>query len=134
MDLDDVDVEAAQVGQRRVAGAEVVDRQLHAVGLERDQDRLALLEGDALGDLQDQRARIEVEVGQGALDVVDDPAVLELARRHVDAHFQGPGDALWNLFAAAQASRRTQRPSETMKPVSSARGMKTAGGITPRSG
>ncbi len=134
VDLDDVHVEAAQVRERRVAGAEVVDGKLHAVGLERDEDRLALFEGDALGDLEDRATRGSRPKSTSARSTSSMmPASLELARRDVDVIFRGPRCAAWTA-RLSHASRRTQRPSATIAPVSSASGMKSTGGISPRSG
>ena len=60
VDLQDVDGELAQIRQRRVTGAEVVDGQTHPGALELHQavaDGGALVEQDALGDLQGERRR-----------------------------------------------------------------------------
>ena len=40
---------------------------------------------EALGDLQDQRAGVKVGVAQRSGDVIDQPGILELANRQVDA-------------------------------------------------
>ena len=59
-DLEDVDRKAAQIGERRVAGADVVDRDVHARPLERVEsgDRaVQILEHHVLGDLEDQARR-----------------------------------------------------------------------------
>src|SRR4051794_14972820 len=60
VDLDDVEREALEISERRVAGPEVVQRQAHADVLElaqRRADDLALLHEDRLGQLHDQPVR-----------------------------------------------------------------------------
>jgi hypothetical protein len=60
VDLDDVDVELLQVGQGRIAGAEIVDGDLDAGGAEVAQalGHLGpLVEQQAFGDLDDQAHR-----------------------------------------------------------------------------
>jgi hypothetical protein len=82
VDLEDVDREAAQVAERGVAGAEVVDRQPDAERLqltEPGDGRVGVVHEQALGDLQDQRAGVEVGVAQRGGDVIDQPGILELA-------------------------------------------------------
>ncbi|HEX3212388.1 MAG TPA: hypothetical protein VH016_07445, partial [Actinomycetota bacterium] len=57
VDLDRVDRHLAQVGERGVAGAEVVDGQVHPEPLElvkADDGHLQVVHQDALGDLEGQ--------------------------------------------------------------------------------
>ena len=78
-DLEDVDGEALQVAERRVAGAEVVDRQPHAERLELVQllERcVAALDDHALGDLEDQAHGVEAGVAQRGGNVVHERLVL----------------------------------------------------------
>jgi len=89
--LQDVDREAAEVAERGVAGAEVVHRQPHTQRLhlfEAADRHLGVAHHQALGDLDDQRPRIDAAVRDRPADVADDVALVELARRQVDAHRQ----------------------------------------------
>src|SRR4051812_24387491 len=91
--LHGVDRELAQVGERRVAGAEVVDRDPHAElpqCLEVADDRLAVLHQHRLGDLQHQVLAVQPGGRQHASHLVDHVALaLELAHRQVHAHVVG---------------------------------------------
>src|SRR5690348_5673338 len=67
IDLDDVQRELAQVGQRGVAGAEVVDGQLHAHLVQGGQlldDQLVLFDQDPLVDLDGERLGRQPGLGQ----------------------------------------------------------------------
>ena len=73
VDLDLLDREALQVGQARIAGAEVVDRQAdaHAVDLAEDLQRLlAVLHQRGFGDLELDQRRVDagfVEDARGSI-------------------------------------------------------------------
>ena len=89
VDLDAVDHEPAQVGDRGVPGAEVVELDVeagrgeaaqvahHQVGVALDQHRLEHLDGDAV--------RLDAEALGLPLDLLDQPRVAELGEREVDA-------------------------------------------------
>jgi hypothetical protein len=86
--LEGVHGQAAQVGQGRVAGAEVVDGQVDAEGLqaaEAVQHGLLVGGEHALGDLQHQLARVQPRGVQGPGHVLEQVGLLELAHRQVDA-------------------------------------------------
>src|SRR5262245_40295612 len=88
VDLQDVDREPVQVGERRVAGAEVVDRDAHAELLEllqRRQHRLAVVHQHALGQLDHEAARVDARDAEGLLHVGADVGLRELDRGDVDA-------------------------------------------------
>jgi hypothetical protein len=81
--LEDVDRELAQAGQRRVAGAEVVDGQPHPERLELVQPgsgRVGPADQHGLGDLEDQRPGRQAGGGERRVDVLDQPALVQLAR------------------------------------------------------
>ena len=128
-DLEHVDREPAQVGQRRVPGAEVVDRDPDAEGLEPPEGRgrrLAVLHEDRLGDLQDETARVEARLGERRGDRVDDagrPAEADRLTVMVSGWFSTATQrAAWR-----QASCSTWEPISTMSPVSSASAMNASG-------
>ena len=75
VDLQRVDREALQVGERGVAGAEVVDRDAHAELLDRGQPRGGLLgvaHQRGLGDLDRQRVGVEAALAERVFDVGDE--------------------------------------------------------------
>ena len=62
VDLDRVEREPPQIAERRIAGAEIVDREAHALGAEiaHDADRQrGVVHRDGFGDLEFERGRIE---------------------------------------------------------------------------
>ena len=83
IDLQDVDREAVQVGQRGIAGAEVVERQAHAEHLQGAEGLLELrrvIQQQALGDLEDQAVRVEMRcVASAARTSATTSAVVEIA-------------------------------------------------------
>src|ERR1700757_2231260 len=91
VDLEHVDWEGLQVRQHRIAGAEVVDRDL-------DSDFLELREGSAsgldvvhhgpLGDLEAYRAAVDAELVDGVGNTPDEAAGDQLNGRHIDAHYR----------------------------------------------
>ena len=125
VDLEDVDREPVEVAERRVAGAEVVDRQPDAERLEL---RSVATPGrlgpeHRLGDLQHQRGGRS----RGSSTVVHARPTIGLGwllRR--DVHADGEAAPGWGLARTAppggRPSRSTQRPSGTISPVSSASG------------
>jgi len=98
VDFQDVNGEALQVGQRRVARAEVVDRQLDPQTLERvqlDDGRFGLLHDHAFGDLELEVTRVEARVVDRLFDITHQSMILQLPRGNVDAdkHILGAGIA-----------------------------------------
>src|SRR5205823_4311641 len=89
VDLQDVDREATQVAERRVPGAEVVDGQLDTELLELPQaggDQRAVVEEDALGQLEDQRGRVKAGAVEGGGHGRDDVGLEQLVRGQIDGH------------------------------------------------
>ena len=93
VDLERVEREAVEVGERGVAGAEVVEDEPHAELAERLQGRLGvgrLLDQDALGDLQPQVDGVEAGAGEDFGDRGGEVAVGDLAGGEVDRDVEGP--------------------------------------------
>ena len=95
VDLDRVDGEAAEVAERRVAGAEVVDAHSDAMLLQRD-DRperaVDIVHQHGLGDLEvDQRRRHACSI-DGPGDPLDQVRLPELLGGEVDGHPDVPPD------------------------------------------
>ena len=138
--LQDVHREAAEVAERRVAGPEVVERQVHAERLELLEPRhreLRVGHQDGLRDLERERGRVDPGLVDGVADIGDHVAVLQLLHGQVDAHreSQRPAARASRIRRAwRQPSRSTHRPIGMISPVSSASGMNWSGGIIPRSG
>ena len=87
VDLDDLDREAPEIAQRRVAGSEVVDREGDPEALELAQPAgrgLGLAGHDALGDLERQELRRQVAVLEREADRRDEAGMLELDAGQVD--------------------------------------------------
>ena len=142
VDLDRVERQVLEVRERRVAGAEVVEDEAHAVIAELAEDPdpgLGLVHHDALGDLELEGAGLQAGLGQDRGDVLDEVGRRELARGQVDRHERAgrsgaAGRDRRQRAAWRQAVSRTQRPSGTISPVSSASGMNAIGGTRPRVG
>ena len=115
------------VGQRRVAGAEVVDRDPDAVfaqSLQLASQRRSRAVGDqvALGDLEDERGPGQPGSAQRVEHHVGEAWVVELASRDVDRD----GHAVPVVPARGRRGRPAAGPrrrSASMSPVSSATGM-----------
>ena len=135
--LEDVDREPAEVA--RATSSRCRSRPSPA-----DAERLQLVQprnGEVrvghhhgLGDLEDERRRWEPARLERFAHVVDDRLRLQLLDREVDAHRRAAasaGTAGGGARPARQASWSTQRPIGTIRPVSSASGMKLSGGISP---
>ena len=91
VDLERVDRELLEVGERGVAGPEVVDGDPYADGAERRQHldgEDGVLHGRALGDLDLEVARVEAGLLEDAADARRQAALLELQRRQVDGEAQ----------------------------------------------
>ena len=86
-DLQLVDREPLQVAERREPGAEVVDRDAHAHGAELCQlgrHALDVFHQGALGDLQDEMARVEPGVGERIADALAEAGLQDLTAGEVD--------------------------------------------------
>ena len=95
VDLELVEREALQIAERRIAGAEIVERDAdaeRAQRVEQLQRRFAALEEDRFGDLDLEPVRGEAAVGERAQDRLVQRAAVELDRRDVDrdADMLGP--------------------------------------------
>src|SRR4051794_12452932 len=91
-DLDHVQRQRAQVAQRRVARAEVVERELDAQGAQRVQaldGALGVLHQQRLGDLEHEPARVDAGGGDRVADGLDEAVVLELEGGQVDLDGRG---------------------------------------------
>ncbi|ESU47394.1 hypothetical protein P376_4633 [Streptomyces sp. HCCB10043] len=87
VDLQLADREPAQMDQRRVAGAEVVQRHLHAVCGEPGQGvggALRVLQQHVLGDLQLERSRGHAVAGEAGGDAPREAGGVDVARGDVD--------------------------------------------------
>ena len=140
VDLQDVDREAVQVGKRRIAHAEIVDREPHAERLELAealQVDLGVVHDRALGQLDHQVARVEARDVERVAHVGDQVRVLQVAAGDVDRDPQAVArcDRLCSMRGpGGRLSTSTQRPSSTIWPDSSAIGMKSPGITRPCSG
>src|SRR5260221_2090534 len=86
VDLKAIDRQAREVAQVRIAGAEIVDGDLHPQLLQaiKDGDRpLAALDQHAFGELELEIARLEARCAQGALDGIHETGTAELDRKSV---------------------------------------------------
>ena len=135
VDLHDVDREPAQVVERRVAGAEVVDREQHAGVLElaeRRQREVGVLEQRALGDLEAEAGRDPTPASRSVgADPVDEVGLRELARRQVHRERRA---ARSSVLSASHASSTTRQPIGTMSPDASAAARNWSGPSRPRCG
>ena len=104
VDLEDVEGKALQIGQAGIAGAEVVDGEGDAHGLElvqRARRLLDVLHDERLGDFQFQVARRQAGFVQGGGDDLRQVGQAELARREVDRHAQVGVDGFHPLLGLA---------------------------------
>jgi hypothetical protein len=88
VDLEFVDGQPAEVGQRRVAGAEVVEGQADAQGPQFGHDRegpLGVCHQRGLGELEAEQARRDTGRGERVEQHPDEVGFGEAAGRHVDA-------------------------------------------------
>ena len=92
IDLDHIDRQVAQMRQAGVAGAEVVQRDLHPQGLDPAQglcDGRDIAHQHALGHFDTQALRRQVRGQQGRLDLAHDVGVAKLVGREVHGHAHG---------------------------------------------
>ena len=140
VDLDRVEREALQIGQRRIAGAEIVERQARAeIAQARQHLRgiFGIFHHEALGHFELQRARQHARARQHRLHVLQEVVAEQLAARHVDAGENRRID-LERVLPGGELARRPlqqrRRRDRRSGPVSSAIGMKSAGPSRPRRG
>ncbi len=89
IDLKGVERKAVQITQRRIAGAKVVDAQLHSQGfqtLEELRGQLGVFHHHALSDLQFQVPRVYVSLFQYLLNLGAEIGLGDLFAGKVDAH------------------------------------------------
>ena len=115
VDLELVEREALQIAERRIAGAEIVERDAdaeRAQRVEQPQRRLAAFEEDRFGDLDLEPVRREPAVGKREQDGFVELAAVELHRRDVDrdADMLGPARRLRAGFAEHPGADRHDQP------------------------
>ena len=120
VDLDRVHRQLVQAGQRRVAGAKVVQRQLHTQRLELAQHGLNgfVLGRQAFGHFQLQPCRLHLALGQQLAKLVDQARAFELCPRQVDRQHGGcavvqgffPADKLAAGFAQHHRTHLVDEP------------------------
>src|SRR5664280_528570 len=94
VDLQDVDRHALQIGQGRIAGPEVVDRETHSELLECMQDvydGMGVLDERLLGDLEDDPRGVDLRLLQRVLNVGEQARRVELHRGNVHRDTQRLG-------------------------------------------
>src|SRR6516165_638930 len=98
VDLELIEGKAAQIKQARITGAEVVERKPDAQRLEAEHRKLGgidIAKQRALGHFQLEARRVEIRLGEDALDDVDKVGASELQRRDIDRNRNtGPGLAV----------------------------------------
>ena len=113
VDLDDVHGKLAEVGQGRVAGAEVVDGDEDAhrpQALQLAQRARPLGEDGALGELQHQATRGDAVAAQGPLDHAGQVTLLELVDRHVHREAERPAAGRGSPRSSGRAGDRPRPP------------------------
>ena len=96
-----------------------------------------LVKHERLGDLEDEATTASMPVvAEDLRDLCREPGLDGLAGRDVDAHRRArpPSRGIDRSRSCRHAAIVTSRPSGTISPLSSASGMKSFGGISPRSG
>ena len=137
VDLQFTDRQRGQISERRIAGAEVVDRDFDTDLVEAMQRRdhvLQVLHEARLGDLEFDRVVRHAVGGDGVVDVFDQVGALEQAVRQVDGDRIGEAEAVLPDAACRAASRMAHSLSGVMRPVSSASGMKSPAARARRDG
>src|SRR4029079_16422694 len=112
VDLQRVDREALQMRERRVARAEIVDREPDTERLDRAQNlhgALGVVHDHAFRDLDLEQRRIHSGLAQNAVDLAREPFVVQLAHRQVHRHLYGRQSSL--LPRDVLSARRAQDPS-----------------------
>ena len=89
IDLQRVDLEPAQVGERRISSSEVIDADRDVEGsqlLEHGQGVLGVIHEHALGDLELEALTVEAAVAEDEIDAGNDVRAHELGGGEVDRH------------------------------------------------
>ena len=115
IDLDLVEWETAQIAQRRIAGAEIVERDANAEvsqPMQAGDHRLGVLHEHTLGDFQFEAVRRETRLGQCRPDALFEPRLLELDGRDVDgdAQVMGPGRGFPACLLQSPSPKRDDQP------------------------
>ena len=140
VDLQLVDRQLAQVGEARVAGAEVVDGEAHAELADAAQRLGVVVEvrhQHALGDLELERGAVQpVRRQRGRSPSARSASPWrELGGRDVDREPGGcSGSSRCQAPACDSARSRVHSPIARIRPQSSASGTKSSGPISPRAG
>ena len=127
---------ALQIGERGVAGAEVVERQAGAEfadALQHLRGVLGILHHQRLGELELERSARQAGARNHRAQIVDQILPQQLPRRHVDAGEQRIALTHGALPAASCRAVRssTNMPRSTMRPISSAMAMNSEGEVRP---
>src|SRR5687768_12408764 len=91
IDLDPVEGQSAQMRERRITGAEIVEGKAYALILQADDDRsrdFEILEERALRDLELEALRRKPGLGQQLDELLREPGIGELARGDVDRELE----------------------------------------------
>ena len=137
VDLQRVEGIALQIGERGMAGAEIVQCQAGAQFAdppEHLRGKFRIAHDKGFGDLKLQRFRCDARTRQDRFDIVNQVVTKKLGAGDVDRNKRQM--RLVNLVlpqrqvAAARSSAKT--PSCTIKPLSSAAGMNSVGEMVPR--
>ena len=138
VDLELVDRQLLQIGQRRVAGAEVVQRQLAARSPRSAPGRRAPRAGSAISALsvisQVERSGRCRQAAAGRWMASGSSGSCSDLRREIDRHAEVVARRRSSGTAARSAAFSTQSVSGLIRPVCSASGMNSSGGISPSSG
>ena len=114
VDLELVEIEALQIGQAGIAGAEIVERQPDAERLQRIEPRLGLVrivDQHALGDFEHQPRRRDVVLGQHVGDELDQRRIAHLHRRQIDGHVEaGPAPGIGQRAAQHEFAEPSHQP------------------------
>ncbi len=114
IDLELVEVEALQIGQTGIAGAEIVERQADAERLQRIEPRLGLVgivDQHALGHLEHQPGRRNAVSGERVGNELDQRRVAHLHRRQIDRHVDaGPTPGVGERAAQHEFAKPGHQP------------------------
>src|SRR6516162_6936322 len=136
VDLDGVEREALQVGERGVAATEIVERQARAKvadALQHLRGVLGILHHQRFGELELERAARKARARNHRAQIVNEVLPQQLPRRYVDRGEHRIAAAHGTLPAAqlAGGALQTYMPRSTMRPTSSAMAMNSDGEARP---